>query len=175
MHQMFARGWRGLALALCAAVMLVSPSSRPVEQTPPAAALAPVAPNFELASRWTSAKVGKLVFDTSVTPRWMQSGDRFWYTYQTRDGRRFYVVDPLKKAKAPLFDHAKVGAADRDHAAALRRAASAVLQPQVRAQRLGLRVRRPGPARRRHRHHQEKDHDDTAGGGRRGRSGQGRR
>ena len=29
MHQMFARGWRGLALALCAAVMLVSPSSRP--------------------------------------------------------------------------------------------------------------------------------------------------
>ena len=110
MHQMFARGWRGLALALCAAVMLVSPSSRPVAQTPPIAAPAAVAPNFELASRWTSAKVGKLVFDTSVTPRWMQSGDRFWYTYQTRDGRRFYVVDPLKKAKAPMFDHAKVAA-----------------------------------------------------------------
>src|SRR5213078_2915169 len=43
-------------------------------------------------------------------PHWLQSGDRFWYTYQTRDGRRFFVVDPLKKAKAPLFDHAKVAA-----------------------------------------------------------------
>ena len=51
------------------------------------------------------------MFDTAVTPRWMQTGDRFWYTYQTRDGRRFYIVDPLKKAKAPLFDHAKMAAA----------------------------------------------------------------
>jgi hypothetical protein len=71
---------------------------------------APVGPNFDLGSRWTSAKVSKLVFDTSVTPHWLQSGDRFWYAYQTRDGRRFYVVDPLKKAKAPLFDHAKMAA-----------------------------------------------------------------
>ena len=51
------------------------------------------------------------MFDTAVTPRWMQTGDRFWYTYQTRDGRRFYMVDPLKKTKAPLFDHAKMAAA----------------------------------------------------------------
>src|SRR5262249_16313964 len=27
--------------------------------------------NYELAARWTSQKVGKLVFDTSVTPRWL--------------------------------------------------------------------------------------------------------
>ena len=51
------------------------------------------------------------MFDTSVTPRWLDTGDRFWYTYQTREGRRFYLVDPLKKAKAPLFDHAKMAAA----------------------------------------------------------------
>jgi dipeptidyl-peptidase 4 len=107
------RGWRGIALALCAAVMMLSPASGPTAQSS-AVALAgpgPVVPNFDLGARWTSAKVGKLVFDTAVTPRWMQSGDRFWYTYQTRDGRRFYMVDPLKKAKAPLFDHAKVAAA----------------------------------------------------------------
>src|SRR5439155_23304673 len=30
--------------------------------------------------------------------------------YQTREGRKFYLVDPLKKAKAPLFDHAKIAA-----------------------------------------------------------------
>jgi dipeptidyl aminopeptidase/acylaminoacyl peptidase len=111
MSLLFARRWRGVVLALCAAVMFLSPASGPTAQIPPSAAPAPVTPNFELASRWTSAKVGKLVFDTSVTPRWMQSGDRFWYAYQTHDGRRFFLVDPLKKSKAPLFDHAKVAAA----------------------------------------------------------------
>src|SRR5262249_25750249 len=102
-------GRRGLVLALCAGVMLLSRASDPVAQTSPAGP-APVTPNFDLGSRWTSAKVSKLVFDTSVTPHWMQSGDRFWYAYQTRDGRRFYAVDPLKKAQAPRFHHAKVAA-----------------------------------------------------------------
>src|SRR5262245_16558754 len=102
-------GRRGVVLVVCATIMLLSRASDPVAQTSPAGP-APVAPNFDLGSRWTSAKVGKLVFDTSVTPHWLQSGDRFWYTYQTRDGRRFYIVDPLKKAKAPLFDHAKLAA-----------------------------------------------------------------
>jgi dipeptidyl-peptidase-4 len=107
------RGWRGLALGLCALVVMLSPASMPTAQSPAAmfTGPGPVVPNFDLGARWTSAKVGKLVFDTAVTPRWMQSGDRFWYTYQTRDGRRFYMVDPLKKAKAPLFDHAKMAAA----------------------------------------------------------------
>ena len=110
MSVQFARGWRGLALVLCAAVMFLSPASGPIAQTAPAAAPAAVTPNFALASRWTSSKVGKMLFDTSVTPRWMQTGDRFWYAYQTRDGRRFYIVDPLKRTKAPLFDHAKMAA-----------------------------------------------------------------
>jgi dipeptidyl aminopeptidase/acylaminoacyl peptidase len=95
---------------VCAAVTLLSPASSPVAQVG-SQGPAPVAPNFDLGSRWTSAKVSKLVFDTSVTPHWMQSADRFWYSYQTRDGRRFYMVDPVKKAKAPLFDHAKMAAA----------------------------------------------------------------
>src|SRR5712691_11719179 len=67
-------------------------------------------PNYVLAADWTSQKVGRLVFDTTVTPRWLETSDRFWYAYQTREGRKFYLVDPLKKAKAPLFDHAKMAA-----------------------------------------------------------------
>ena len=70
----------------------------------------PLKPNYDLASDWTAQKVGRLVFDTAVTPRWLEASDRFWYSYQTRDGRKFYLVDPLKKAKAPLFDHAKMAA-----------------------------------------------------------------
>ena len=107
---LLASRWRGIALAVCAAVLMLSPASGPAANAP-STGPTPVEPNFDLGSRWTSAKVSKLVFDTSVTPHWLQSGDRFWYTYQTRDGRRFFVVDPLKKAKAPLFDHAKMAAA----------------------------------------------------------------
>jgi dipeptidyl-peptidase 4 len=69
------------------------------------------APNYDLAAQWTTQRVGKLVFDTSVTPRWLETSDRFWYSYQTRDGRRFSLVDPVKKTKAPLFDHARMAAA----------------------------------------------------------------
>jgi len=67
-------------------------------------------PNYELAADWTAQKVGRLVFDTTVAPRWLETSDRFWYAYQTREGRKFYLVDPLKKSKAPLFDHAKMAA-----------------------------------------------------------------
>ncbi|MBL8190410.1 MAG: S9 family peptidase, partial [Acidobacteria bacterium] len=66
--------------------------------------------NYDLASRWTAQKVGKMVFDTAVTPHWLETGDRFWYSYETGQGRKFYLVDPLKKTKAPLFDTAKMAA-----------------------------------------------------------------
>ena len=66
--------------------------------------------NYDLASRWTTAKVGKLVFDTSVAPHWLESGDRFWYSYETSQGKKWWMVDPLKKTRTPLFDNAKMAA-----------------------------------------------------------------
>jgi dipeptidyl aminopeptidase/acylaminoacyl peptidase len=66
--------------------------------------------NYELASRWTIAKVNKLVFDTSVAPHWLESGDRFWYSYETSQGKRWWIVDPAKKSKTPLFDNARMAA-----------------------------------------------------------------
>jgi dipeptidyl-peptidase 4 len=67
-------------------------------------------PNYDLAAQWTSEKVRKLVFDTSVTPRWLETSDRFWYSYQTREGRKFSLVDPIKRTKTALFDHARMAA-----------------------------------------------------------------
>ncbi len=67
-------------------------------------------PNYDLASRWTSAKVGKYVFSTAVTPHWLEFSDRFWYEYETPAGKKWWVVDPLKKAKTPLWDNAKMAA-----------------------------------------------------------------
>jgi dipeptidyl aminopeptidase/acylaminoacyl peptidase len=71
----------------------------------------PVKANYELAARWTPAKVGKLVFDTQVTPHWMESGDRFWYSFENSVGRKFYIVDPGKKTKTQVYDPAKLAAA----------------------------------------------------------------
>jgi dipeptidyl aminopeptidase/acylaminoacyl peptidase len=66
--------------------------------------------NYELAARWTPAKVGKMLFDTAVTPHWLETGDRFWYSYETNSGRRYVLVDPFKKTKTPVFDAAKMAA-----------------------------------------------------------------
>ncbi len=66
--------------------------------------------NYDLASRWTTAKVTKLVFDTAVTPHWLESGERFWYSYETSQGKKWWMVDPTKKTKTPLFDNVRMAA-----------------------------------------------------------------
>ena len=88
-----------------ASVLFIAAFAVPRAETPAAPK-----PNYDLAANWTAQKVGRLVFDTTVTPRWLETGDRFWYPYQTREGRKFYVVDAIKRSKAPLFDHAKMAA-----------------------------------------------------------------
>ncbi|TAK15864.1 MAG: S9 family peptidase, partial [Acidobacteria bacterium] len=67
-------------------------------------------PNYDLASQWAAAKIGKLIFDTAVTPHWLEFSDRFWYTFETPAGRKWWMVDPVKKSKAPLWDNAKMAA-----------------------------------------------------------------
>jgi dipeptidyl-peptidase 4 len=67
-------------------------------------------PNYDLASRWTPAKAGKLVYDTAVAPHWLEFSDRFWYSYETSHGRMYYLVDPRAKSRKPLFDNAHMAA-----------------------------------------------------------------
>src|SRR5947209_4768534 len=75
-------------------------------------------PNYELAAQWTLPKINKLIFDTQVTPHLLEFSDRFWYSYETRDGKRYFIVDPgpagkaasKSNIKAPLFDNAKLAA-----------------------------------------------------------------
>ena len=55
-------------------------------------------------------KIQKLVFDTSVQPHWAELSDRFWYSFETPQGTRWMLVDPVKKTRAPLFDNAKMAA-----------------------------------------------------------------
>ena len=71
---------------------------------------APEKANYELASRWTSTKVSKLVFDLAVTPNWLKTGERFWYSYETPQGKNWYLVDPVSRLKKPLFDNSRMAA-----------------------------------------------------------------
>jgi dipeptidyl aminopeptidase/acylaminoacyl peptidase len=104
---------RALRMLLCASTLAIVFVSVPAlnAQNGRAAGPATITPNYDLAAQWTAQKVSRLVFDTSVTPRWLETSDRFWYAYQTREGRRFFIVDPAKRLKTPLFDHARMAAA----------------------------------------------------------------
>ncbi|MGM0944441.1 MAG: DPP IV N-terminal domain-containing protein [Bacteroidota bacterium] len=66
--------------------------------------------NYELAARFSPEKVRKMIFSTSVSPHWMKKSDRFWYEYETSDGKNWYVVDPVRKTKSELFDRDKLAA-----------------------------------------------------------------
>ncbi|MGL5684029.1 MAG: DPP IV N-terminal domain-containing protein [Marinifilaceae bacterium] len=64
--------------------------------------------NYALAERYSSPKVGKMVYSTGVKPTWLKSGNAFWYRYTTSAGSAYYFVDCLKTKKTPLFDHVKM-------------------------------------------------------------------
>ncbi|MBV8205606.1 MAG: DPP IV N-terminal domain-containing protein [Acidobacteria bacterium] len=97
-----------IARALCAFFMFVAATLAQVTSSLPTAA---PAPNYELAARFMPSKVGKMVFDTSVTPHWFENSDRFWYSYETSDGARWWVVDPVKRTRVPLWDNSKMAIA----------------------------------------------------------------
>jgi dipeptidyl-peptidase 4 len=61
--------------------------------------------NYRLAERFSPDKLSHMMFSTSIRPNWLRSGERFWYSYKTSEGERFYLVDPDKKTKTTLFDN----------------------------------------------------------------------
>ena len=66
--------------------------------------------NYELAARFSPDKLKKMIFSTSVDPHWMKKSDRFWYEYETTQGKRWVLVDPVRRTKSPLFDADKLAA-----------------------------------------------------------------
>jgi dipeptidyl-peptidase 4 len=66
--------------------------------------------NYQLASRYSPRKLDKMVFSTSVDPHWLKNSSRFWYSYETPNGKNWYIVDPAKAEKRFLFDNAKMAA-----------------------------------------------------------------
>jgi dipeptidyl aminopeptidase/acylaminoacyl peptidase len=83
--------------------------------------------NYQLAARFSPKKLEKLIFSTSVDPHWLKKSDRFWYMYETTEGKKWFIVDPVKGEKKLLFDNADLAAK-----------ISAVVQDPFDAQHLGL-------------------------------------
>ncbi len=79
-----------------------------------AAASAQLAPvtraNYQRGRQVCPRKLGKLIFSTSVDPHWLKKSDRFWYVYETTDGKKWYIVDPAKGEKKLMFDNALLAA-----------------------------------------------------------------
>lgn len=61
--------------------------------------------DFKAADKFSSSNLSKMLKSTRVSPQWFKDSDKFWYTYTTTNGKNFYVVDPAKKTKSPLFNN----------------------------------------------------------------------
>lgn len=61
--------------------------------------------DFKAAEKFSSANVNKMLKSTRVNPQWFKDSDKFWYTYTTTEGKRFYVVDPSKKTRSLMFNN----------------------------------------------------------------------
>lgn len=66
--------------------------------------------NYQLASRFSPKKLDKMVFSTSADPHWLKKSDRFWYVFETPQGKNWYIADPSKGTKRVMFDNAKLAA-----------------------------------------------------------------
>ena len=66
------------------------------------------APDYEAAARFSQKAIARMVFSTSVTPNWFKDSDRFWYSYKTPAGTRYYIVDPATGSKTEAFDMEKL-------------------------------------------------------------------
>jgi dipeptidyl aminopeptidase/acylaminoacyl peptidase len=105
-----------LSIVFVASVCAQSPSGIGTSESragAPTDAISPPSPspNYALEARFLPDNVNKLVFDLAVTPHWFSLSDRFWYSYKTTEGTKYYIVDPIKKSKTLLWDNAQVAAA----------------------------------------------------------------
>ena len=64
--------------------------------------------NYDLAERFSQKKVGQMVYSTRITPHWFAGSDRFWYSWKTAEGTKYWLVDPAAGRKSEIFDLEKL-------------------------------------------------------------------
>jgi dipeptidyl-peptidase-4 len=66
--------------------------------------------NWQLGARFAPYKFGKLIYSTTVSPRWIEGTEKFWYSWETSAGTFYYIVDPAAASKRQIFDNARIAA-----------------------------------------------------------------
>jgi len=66
--------------------------------------------NYSLAARFSPKKLDKMIFSLAVDPHWLKQSNKFWYTYETSEGKQWKIVDPLKNEKKAMFNRDKLAA-----------------------------------------------------------------
>ena len=68
-----------------------------------------IKPNFKLADTWSNLRAMNLGDNSlSCLPTFINNTDKFWYSFTTDEGTKYYLVDPEKKKLSLLFDPQKV-------------------------------------------------------------------
>lgn len=78
---------------------------------PAAAAQNVTGVDYSRAEQFLGWNVTHLISGDQVNPNWLEDGHRFWYRNKTAAGYEFVLVDPVRNARAPVFDHARLAAA----------------------------------------------------------------
>jgi hypothetical protein len=68
------------------------------------------AADYARAERLLSPNASPLVSGAAGRPTWLGDG-RFWYRATTANGSAFYLVNPVRRTRQPVFDHARLAAA----------------------------------------------------------------
>ncbi len=81
-----------------------------------AAILKAAAPNepvamYQSAERTRADKILPLALNLSIAPIWAANSDRFWMRLQSPDGWQYLAVDPQRRERHLVFDHARLAAA----------------------------------------------------------------
>lgn len=67
--------------------------------------------DYERAEKLLPWNVRRIVYEADVTPHWLGSAEKFWYSVRARAGREFVVIDPEKGTRENAFDSAKLAGA----------------------------------------------------------------
>lgn len=67
--------------------------------------------NYQAAARFSPKKLDKMVFSLNVDAHWLKKTNRFWYMYETTEGKKWWIVDPAKGEKKVMFDNDRLAAA----------------------------------------------------------------
>jgi len=66
--------------------------------------------NFELAEQFTSDRMQNLTSDMFLRANWIEDEDRFWYEWETNEGKRWEFIDADSKSRRNLFDRKRMAA-----------------------------------------------------------------